>query len=63
VTVRVAQPILPVPDFPTLKWEQCAPAYVCLKEPDANLLNKFLDKWNAYRHALQRMLEDRTIVQ
>lgn len=59
VTVRVAQPVLPVPDWPTVKWELCKPGYACLKDEEANRVNKFIDKWNAYRHSLERLMEDR----
>ena len=59
VTVKVAQPVLPTPDWPYPVFEKCLPGYVCLKEIEANKVNKFIDKWNAYRHSLERLLEDR----
>lgn len=61
VTVKVAQPILPVPEWPEVRWEVCQPQRVCLTEPDGNRINKFIDKWNAYRHALERLTEDRAL--
>ena len=59
VTVKVAQPVLPTPEWPYPVFEACRPGYVCLKDVEANKVNKFIDKWNAYRHSLERLLEDR----
>lgn len=62
VTVKVAAPILPPPEWPTVTWEACAPQRVCLSEADGNKVNRFIDQLSAYQHALARLLEDRKLV-
>ena len=54
VSVNVIPTALPLPEAPALTFKSCPPD-ICLSEPDANNLRKYLDQLNAFRHAWERL--------
>ena len=56
--VRVAyEPSLPFPEKPAWRFFLCDTDKVCLTQADANKLNKWLDKVEAFRAGRSRLLE------
>ena len=54
VNVQVIPTSLPLPEQPELTFKSCPPD-ICLSEEDANKLDKYFQKLDAFRDAWQRL--------